>query len=124
MVYLPYVEFMPSREFIHSAPRKAATSKMSGVCGKPGWAWIFILEGLATVVAGFLSFWIIQDFPDSARFLTDAEQTIIVRRLQTDDQYSTAGGKLEAKYIQQSLSNWKTYLTSKQSFLFSNPFDC
>ena len=97
---------------------------MGGVCGKPGWAWIFILEGLATVVAGFLSFWIIQDFPDSARFLTDAEQTIIVRRLQTDDQYSTAGGKLEAKYIQQSLSNWKTYLTSKQSFLFSNLFDC
>ena len=86
---------------------------MNGVGGKPGWAWIFILEGLATVVAGFLSFWIIQDFPDSAKFLTDAERTAVIRRLQNDDQHSAAGEKLKMKNILQSLSDWKTYLTSK-----------
>jgi MFS family permease len=32
----------------------AAISKMDGVGGKPGWAWIFILEGLATIVVGFV----------------------------------------------------------------------
>lgn len=26
--------------------------EMDGVGGKPGWAWIFILEGLATLVVG------------------------------------------------------------------------
>jgi len=87
---------------------------MDGIGGKPGWAWIFILEGLATVVAGFLSFWIIQDFPDSAKFLTDVERTVVIRRLQSDDQHSAAGEKLKMKYIWQSLSNWKTYLTSRQ----------
>ena len=82
---------------------------MDGVGGKPGWAWIFILEGLATVVAGFLSFWIIQDFPEDAKFLTKAERTIIIRRLQNDDQYSAAGEKLKMKYIRQGLFDWKTY---------------
>jgi len=86
---------------------------MDGVGGKPGWAWIFILEGLATVVAGFLSFWIIQDFPDSAKFLTDVERTVVVRRLQTDDQHSAAGEEFEMKYIRQSFTDWKSYLTSK-----------
>jgi hypothetical protein len=86
---------------------------MDGVGGKPGWAWIFILEGLATVIAGLLSFWIIQDFPDRAKFLTDAERTVVIRRLQNDDQHSAAGEKLRVKNIWQSLSDWKTYLTSK-----------
>lgn len=86
---------------------------MDGVGGKPGWAWIFILEGLITVVAGFLSFWIIQDFPDNAKFLSDAERTVVIRRLQSDNQHSAAGEKLRMKYILQSLSDWKTYLTSK-----------
>ena len=90
---------------------------MDGIGGKPGWAWIFILEGLVTVVAGFLSFLIIQDFPDSAKFLTDAERTVVIRRLQNDDQHSAAGENLKIKNIWQSLSDWKTYLTSMQFFL-------
>ena len=107
-----------SRITIHLALRKAAISNMDGVGGKPAWAWIFILEGLATFVAGFLSFWIIQDFPESAKFLTDAERAVICR-LQTDDQYSVAGEELRMKYVWQSLSNRKTYLTSKWGLLFS-----
>ena len=103
--------------------RKVAISKMNGVGGKHGWAWIFILEGLVTVVAGFLSFWTIQDFPDSAKFLTDAERSLIIRRLQTDDQYSAAGEDFRAKYIWKGVSNWRTYLTSKQDFPFCNLFE-
>ena len=92
---------------------KAAISKMNGALGKEGWAWIFILEGAVTILAGFMSFWIIQDFPDGAKFLTEAERTVIVRRLQDDCQHSAAGEKLGMKHIRQSLSDWKTYLASK-----------
>jgi len=38
-----------------------------------GWAWIFILEGLATVIAAVFSYRLIQDFPDTAKFLTEEE---------------------------------------------------
>ena len=87
---------------------------MDGVGGKHGWSWIFILEGLATVAAGLLSFWVIQDFPDNAKFLTEAERTVVIRRLQSDDQHSAAGEKLKMKYIRQSLSDWKTYTTGEK----------
>jgi hypothetical protein len=96
---------------------------MAGVGGKHGWAWIFILEGLVTVVVGSLSFGIMQDFPDGAKFLTEVERTVVIRRLQRDDQYSAGGEKLKMKYIGQSLSDWKTYLTSKQDLSLFNLFN-
>lgn len=89
----------------------AAIAKMDGIGGKPAWAWIFILEGLATVIAGLASFWIIQDFPDTAKFLSEAERTVVVRRLQGDDQFSAAGEKLKMKYIWASLADWKTWIS-------------
>lgn len=52
----------------------AAISNMDGIGGKPGWAWIFILEGLLTVCCAVASFWILQDFPETARFLTETER--------------------------------------------------
>ncbi|KAF9073199.1 MFS general substrate transporter [Rhodocollybia butyracea] len=88
----------------------AAIHNMDGIGGKPGWAWIFILEGLATVLAGVLSFFIIQDFPDTAKFLSEAERTVVVRRLQEDDQFSAAGEQLKMKYIYKSILDWKTWI--------------
>lgn len=46
---------------------------MNGIAGKPGWSWIFILEGIFTVLVGVASFWIVQDFPETANFLTEDE---------------------------------------------------
>ncbi|CCM02520.1 uncharacterized protein FIBRA_04622 [Fibroporia radiculosa] len=89
----------------------AAISNMGGVGGKPAWAWIFIIEGLVTVVAGVMSIWIIQDFPDTAKFLTEAERTVVIRRLQADDQFSAAGEALKLRYIWKSLFDWKTWLS-------------
>ncbi|KAI9440614.1 MFS general substrate transporter [Lactarius indigo] len=88
----------------------AAISNMDGVGGKPAWAWIFILEGLATVVAGAASFFIIQDFPDTARFLSEAERSAVIRRLQDDDQFSAAGEKYKLRNVISSLTDWKTWL--------------
>ncbi|KAL5513328.1 hypothetical protein ACEPAH_3727 [Sanghuangporus vaninii] len=88
----------------------AAIAEMDGIGGKPAWAWIFILEGLATVVAGVASFFIIQDFPDTARFLSEKERVFVIRRLQGDDQYSAAGEKLRWHYIRESLLDVKTWI--------------
>ncbi|KAH7145986.1 major facilitator superfamily transporter [Dactylonectria macrodidyma] len=48
--------------------------EMDGVSGKPGWAWIFILEGLATLVITFAAFFVMNDYPSTAKFLTIAEK--------------------------------------------------
>lgn len=38
-------------------------TEMDGVAGKAGWAWIFILEGLATFFVALFAKWIINDYP-------------------------------------------------------------
>ena len=92
--------------------RQAGLSQLAGVGGKGGWAWIFIIEGLITVVAGVISFFIIQDFPDTAKFLSEAERAFVIRRLQADDQFSAAGEELRWKYIFKSILDWKTWVGS------------
>jgi sugar phosphate permease len=56
-------------------------AKMNGVGGLAGWQWIFILEGLLTVVVAIASFFILHDFPDTAGFLTTEEKAWVVHRL-------------------------------------------
>ncbi|GJJ08202.1 hypothetical protein Clacol_002410 [Clathrus columnatus] len=88
----------------------AAISNMQGVGGKPAWSWIFILEGLATVVAGVLSFWIIVDFPDTATFITEAERKYIIKKLQDDGQFSVAGETFAFRHILAAFRDYKTWL--------------
>lgn len=57
---------------------------MDGVAGYAGWRWIFILEGLLTVVLGALSkFWIV-DWPETAKFLNEEERAMLVQKLAVD----------------------------------------
>lgn len=87
----------------------AAIAKMDGVGGKPGWAWIFILEGLATIVVGVASFWMVHDFPDEAKFLSDAERRRVLRRLASDKQGSSKHEDFKSTYLWQVVKDWKTY---------------
>ena len=115
---------------------------MEGIGGKPAWlvwayqtkpkqnavnftsrAWIFILEGLLTVVAGVASFFIIQDFPDNARFLTERERAFVIHRLQADDQFSAGGEELRWKYIFKSILDWKTWVGSEWRVLSDRSMD-
>lgn len=57
---------------------------MKGVGGKEGWAWIFIIEGLLTVVVGFAGFWFIPGWPHKAKFLTENETSYLTARLHAD----------------------------------------
>lgn len=88
----------------------AAISNMNGVAGKPGWSWIFILEGLLTVLCAVASYWVVSNFPETAGFLTKEERVFVIRRLRDDMQFSAGGEAFQARYIWQSLRDWKTYL--------------
>ncbi|CAI7651710.1 unnamed protein product [Penicillium viridicatum] len=87
----------------------AAIAKMDGVAGKPGWSWIFILEGLLTFVIGVASFWCVYDFPDQARFLSDIDRKRVLRRLAMDQQSSAEHEEFKMEYFWSSLKDWKTY---------------
>ncbi|KAF2100035.1 MFS general substrate transporter [Rhizodiscina lignyota] len=61
--------------------------QMEGLGGLRGWQWIFIIEGLLTIVTSIVAWWLIMDFPDKAaekKFLTPAEATFIQERIEID----------------------------------------
>ncbi|KZF21782.1 putative MFS transporter [Xylona heveae TC161] len=55
---------------------------MDGVAGQRAWRWIFILEGLPTVVLGVATWFLLPDEPATAYFLNDKEKEMMeVRRM-------------------------------------------
>ncbi|KAF2868716.1 major facilitator superfamily domain-containing protein [Massariosphaeria phaeospora] len=62
--------------------------QMHGLQGKAGWRWIFIIEGVLTMVLGVAGYWFLVDFPDKAHmswnFLNEREGKFIIDRVQKD----------------------------------------
>ncbi|KAL3417948.1 major facilitator superfamily transporter [Phlyctema vagabunda] len=83
---------------------------MDGLGGRPGWAWIFILEGILTVVFGVASFWFVHDFPDDATFLTPEDRARVIYRLKSDQQSSAEHEEFRMKYVWLALKDYKMWL--------------
>ncbi|EEP77001.1 predicted protein [Uncinocarpus reesii 1704] len=88
-----------------------AIGKMDGVRGYSGWRWLFILEGLATVVISTICYFLIPDSPGSAKWLSPDEARFLELRLQFDgnDKGSKEGG-FQWKYVIQGFTDSKVYL--------------
>ena len=69
----------------------------------------FILEGLATILIGGVSYWMVHDFPDDAKFLSDADRQRVIRRLKQDKQSSAEHEEFKMSYFWASVKDWKTW---------------
>lgn len=62
--------------------------QLNGRLGLAGWRWIFIVEGAITCALAIICYWLIVDFPDSARkswnFLDQRERQWVLNRVQRD----------------------------------------
>lgn len=88
-----------------------ALAKMDGVAGYEGWRWIFIIEGLMTVVIGVASkFWLV-DWPHQAKFLSAVSRAQLARKLAADAGGSIARmDRLDKSAVRRILTDWKIYL--------------
>lgn len=69
----------------------------------------FILEGLATVLIGVVSYWMVHDFPDDAKFLNPDDRRRVIRRLKSDAQASAEHETFKMSYFWESVKDWKTW---------------
>ncbi|GAA5979142.1 hypothetical protein JCM10908_002818 [Rhodotorula pacifica] len=49
--------------------------------GLPSWAWIFVIEGIFTVLVGLSAYWWVPGYPKDANFLNEREKAILIARL-------------------------------------------
>ncbi|KAB8232409.1 allantoate permease family MFS transporter [Aspergillus alliaceus] len=58
---------------------------MRGIGGYNGWRWIFILEGLATVIMSIIAYFWVYNYPSTAEFLSEKERAFVQFRLKNDN---------------------------------------
>lgn len=75
-----------------SALAAAGLLEMRGIAGKPGWFWLFLLEGLLTFTIGLISFFYLPLSPTSTKsaicrksWYTEREEIIMPNRILRDD---------------------------------------
>ncbi|MGQ5799221.1 MFS transporter [Serratia sp. IR-2025] len=85
------------------SPLSGALLEMHGVLGKPGWFWMFVLEGLPAVALGVFAFFYLDDSPQQARFLTEEERTVLVAQLAAEQQQT------ETSSVKAALRNGKVW---------------
>lgn len=98
-------------------------SKLGGVAGLAAWRWIFLIEGLATVLVSLAAYFLIADWPEECRFLTKDELALLKQRLEDDEpstlthltdpsSSSTRMDTLNSFSLRLVLRDWKIWLAS------------
>jgi MFS family permease len=62
-----------------------AILKMDGVGNLAGWRWIFILEGIATVISSLIAAYFLPESLEAASFFTEEERAFALKRFRLDD---------------------------------------
>ena len=84
----------------------------NGLAGLAGWQWMFLIEGIPSVLAGFFLLRFLDDRVEDAKWLTEAERREVVALLQKEEvtkSHSTIGN---------AFSSGRTWLLSIIYFLF------
>ncbi|KAI5204021.1 MFS general substrate transporter [Aureobasidium subglaciale] len=88
--------------------------RMDGVAGLEGWRWIFILEGLASAIAGLACFWLLIDTPAlSTSWLTPDEIRYLELRQVAVGRVKPVGHEekhFDMRVFLTVLKDWKIYL--------------
>ncbi|KIK81633.1 hypothetical protein PAXRUDRAFT_15139 [Paxillus rubicundulus Ve08.2h10] len=79
---------------------------MNGDGGLEGWSWIFILEGVATILVGFIAAFTMVDYPSTAKFLTAEERSFMEKRGRDDVQ---DGEHNKSQQVWAAFTDWQVW---------------
>lgn len=94
---------------------------MDGLRGIGGWAWIFIIEGVLTVLVGIVAYVVMVDFPSTCLFLTSVEKQFVLdsQRLHTASLGEESQFELHDAWA--AVTDWQVYLFILISYGFVVP---
>ncbi|MGL5930172.1 MAG: MFS transporter [Dermatophilaceae bacterium] len=78
------------------APLGGLLLRMDGLLGLSGWQWLFIVEGVPTVVVGFLVLRVLTDRPEVASWLSRSERDELVSALRAEEGVARAAHGLSS----------------------------
>ncbi len=69
---------------------------LGGTAGLAGWQWLFLLEGIPSVIVGVWAFFYLTDKPEQAGWLSDREKAVLKEDL---EHHHEAGGAREHSFL-------------------------
>ncbi|KAJ0120925.1 vitamin h [Diaporthe amygdali] len=90
------------------------TEFMDGAAGIAGWRWLFIIEGVASIVLGVVVMFVMPDYPTSinSKFLTKEERILACNRLAIDGMGLAQGAQQrvgEWTALKMTIRDWRTW---------------
>ena len=107
------------------APISTALLGLEGVWGLHGWQWMYIAEGVPTILIGIVTFFVLTDRPEQASFLTAEEKTWLSTKLQSERRakeavrtFSLLQGMFDKKVLLLSLNYFGIVVASLGVLIF------
>ena len=85
------------------SPLAGALLELHGWMGRPGWFWMFVIEGLPAVFIGIFAFFWLDDSPKKARFLKTEEKRALTEQLAGEN------AKTETTSVRSALKNIRVW---------------
>lgn len=82
---------------------------MDGVGGYPGWRWLYILEGLITLVWAAICVYVVPKNYQTAYFLNEEDKKIMAVRAELSESYSGGDGHYKWKDVKLAWQDSKTW---------------
>ncbi|PKY02320.1 MFS transporter [Aspergillus campestris IBT 28561] len=84
--------------------------QMDGIRGYGGWRWVFIIEGVMTCVVGIVAFFVVCDFPEDAKWLTEEERDFVRAKLAADTGEAAAHKSLGLRDVLAVFKDYKIFI--------------
>lgn len=83
---------------------------MDGIAGQRGWRWIMIIEGLPSVILGFIAWFGLADDPDTAFYLTQEEKALVKARRSLEIGQTESAQQFHIKDAKEGAKDWTVLL--------------
>ena len=93
--------------------------RLDGSLGLQGWRWVFLVQGIPSVLLGVMTLVLLTDSPENARWLSDEQRAWLAGRLRRDEEDSPAPHGVSAL---RALTYPMVWLVSAPYFLWDMTF--
>lgn len=93
---------------------------LDGAAGWSGWRWIFLINGIPTILTGVVIPFVLPNSPETAKFLTPVERESLVIVREREVGQTKSAQLMNKKDAMDALKDWKTWAISSGQYCLNS----
>lgn len=94
-----------------------AIGDLDGTAGWSGWRWVFMINGVPTVLTAFFVPFVLPNSPETAKFLSEEDQRNMILLRSSELGQTRAAQEFDKKDVWDGAKDWKTYAFAIGQFI-------